>query len=326
MAKAQRTLLQIINAVQKEYSLPVAATIIGNNDSTTQQMLAFAQAEIEELGRKNEEGWTALTFEYNLVVSPPVLTTGNVTQNSPIVTGIPSTTSLEALFFTAAGSFIPVGARILSIDSATQITMTMNATGTQNGANITFAKDMYPEPTDFDHFIDRTWWDRTNRWQLLGPLTPQIDQWHLSGIVAFGPRRFFREVGPYANTYRIWPPPAEIVNPLQLVFEYQTINRIRVSGSNTEFAFLWANDADIPLLDDRLIIAGIKWRFWEQKGFNWLSKRKEYDDMVERAIARDGGSSILSLAREPGSTLITPLNVQDGFFPAGPNTLGTDTT
>lgn len=327
MAKAQRTLKQIINQIQGEFALPVTDTIIGNTtDATTAQLLSFAQAEIEELGRKNEEGWTALTNEFNLVVNPPLITTGNITNNSPIITNIPDTSTLSAHFFAVTGNAIPVGARLLSVDSATQITMTMNATGTTTGASITFAKDMYAEPSDFDHFIDQTWWDRTNRWQLLGPLSPQIDQWHLSGIVAFGPRRFFREVGPYTNMYRIWPPPAEITNPLQLVFEYQTINRIRVSGSNTSFAFLWANDDDVPLLDDRLIIAGIKWRFWEQKGFNWLSKRKEYDDMVDRAIARDGGSSKLSLSAQPRSTLISPFNVQDGFFPAGPNTLGTDST
>ena len=322
MPQSQRTLLQIINAVQAEYALPISSTIIGNTtDKTAQQMLAFAQAEIEELGRK-DHSWTALTFEYNLVVSPPLETTGNVTENSPIITNIPSTATLSANYFSVSGDYIPVGARILSVDSATQVTLTMNATGTQVGADVLFAQDMYAEPTDFDRFISDTWWDRSNRWQLLGPLSPQMDQWHLSGIVATGPRRFFRQIGPFPNNYRIWPPPAEITNPLQLVFEYQSLYRVRVAGSTTSFAFLFANDTDIPLLDDRIIIAGIKWRFWEQKGFNWLSKRKEYDDMVDRTIARDGGTTKMSLVRMPMNVLISPLNVQDGFWPGptGPNT------
>lgn len=321
MPVAQRNLLQMVQAVQAEYSLPQSLTVIGNtNDKTAQQLLAFAQAELEELGRKDAD-WTALTLEYNLVVGPPVDTTGDVAENSAIITNIPDTSALSANYFTVAGDSIPVGARILTVDSPTQVTMTMRATGTQAGATLTFAQDMYPEPPDFDHFIGNTWWDRTNRWELLGPMSPQIDQWHLSGIVATGPRRFFRQVGPFANNYRIWPPPAEIVSPLQLVFEYQTNKRVRVNGSQTEFAFLFANDTDVPLLDDRLIIAGMKWRFWEQKGFNWLKKHKDYKDMVDRQIARDGGNTKMSLVRQPQSLLITPNNVQDGFFPGptGPN-------
>lgn len=321
MPQAKRNLKQIINVVQSEFALPVSTSIVGNtSDKTAQQMLAFAQAELEELGRK-DHAWTNLTFEYNLVVNPPLNTTGNVTENSPIITNIPSTATLSSNYFSVAGDYIPVGARILSVDSPSQVTLTMEATGTQAGASLLFAQDMYPEPSDFDHFINDTWWDRTNRWKLLGPMSPQIDQWHLSGIVATGPRRFFRQIGPFPNNYRIWPPPAEIVSPLQLVYEYQSTNRVRVHGSNSNFAFLFANDDDIPLLDDRLLIAGIKWRFWEQKGFNWLSKRKEYDDMVEKYIARDGGAPKLSMSRLPSSILISPANVQDGFFPgpSGPN-------
>jgi hypothetical protein len=322
MPQAQRTLKEIINAVQAEYALPISPTIVGNtNDKTAQQLLAFAQAELEELGRK-DINWTNCTLEYNIVVSPPLETTGDVTENSPIITNIPDTSTLEDFNFVPAGSYIPVGARVIDTSTPGQVTMNMQATGTATNTPLTFSKDMYPEPADFDRFIGSTWWDRTNRWQLLGPMSPQVDQWHMSGIVATGPRRFFRQVGPYPNVYRIWPPPAELENPLQLVYEYQTNKRVKVHGQSFNFAFLFANDDDVPLLDDRVIIAGIKWRFWEQKGFNWLSKKKEYTDMVDRYMARDGGSSKLSLVRQPTSILISPNNVQDGFFPGptGPNT------
>lgn len=319
MPGQNRTLLQIINAVQREFGLPVDTAVIASTSPTTIQMLGYAQSELEELGKKHD--WTALTFEYNLVVQPPLETTGDTTVNTAVITNIPSTATLSANYFAVAGDNVPVGARILSVDSATQVTLTMNVTGTETAADLVFMQDTYPEPSDFDHFINQTWWDRTNRWSLLGPLSPQIDQWHLSGIVATGPRRYFRQIGPFPNNYRLWPPPGELVNPLQAVFEYQSQNRVRVSGSTTSFAFLWANDDDIPLLDDRAIIMGIKWRFWEQKGFNWLMKRKEYDDYVERLIARDGGAPTLSLAAQPQSILISPANVQDGFYPGatGPN-------
>ena len=318
MAYAQRTLLEMVQVAQGELGLPVATTAIGNTDKSTAKLVAYAQAELEELGKKD---WTALTFEYNLIVSAPLSTTGDTVENTAVITNIPDTSSIVALATVVSGPNIPVATRVISVDSATQVTLNMEVTGTETGAAIVFARDMYPEPDDFDHYNNQTWWDRTNRWALLGPMSPQIDQWHQSGIVATGPRRFFRRVGPYPNVYRIWPPPAEITNPLQLVYEYQSLFRVRVNGSNTEFAFLFANDADIPLLNDRLMIMGMKWRFWEQSGFNWMSKRTEYDNAVERQFANDKGAEILNMAAAPQSILISPANVQDGFFPgpSGPN-------
>jgi hypothetical protein len=311
-----RTLLQIINSAQQELGLQQASTVIGNDDLITNQMLGLAQLEIEELGK--EDDWAALTFEYNLVVNPPLETTGDVTENSPIIINIPSTATLSANSFYAAGSYIPQGARILSVDSSTQVTLTMEATATQVAAELTFAQDTYPEPEDFDHFINDTWWDRTNRWQLLGPTSPQEDQWHLSGVVATGPRRYFRQIGPYTNNYRLWPPPAEITDPLQLVFEYQSQNRIKLAGSSTNFGSYWTNDTDVPLLDYRAIVMGIKWRFWEQKGLNWTAKRTDYTNYVEKLKARDKGAKRLSFVPHSPSYLISAFNVQDGYYP-GPD-------
>jgi hypothetical protein len=243
-----------------------------------------------------------------------------VALNSAVISNIPNTANLLANYMMVAGSSIPAAARIASVDSPTQITMTMEATGAATGTALTFSQDTYPEPSDFNSFLNRTWWDRTNRWELLGPSSPQLDQWHLSGIVTTGPRRYFRQLGALANNYRIWPPPAEITNPLQLVFEYLSFNGIYVNGGSTT-AKNFANDGDIPVLSDRAIIMGVKWRFWEQKGFDWTSKRSDYDLYVDRLIARDGGRETLSLVKRVNPIFISPANVQDGFFPGpvGPN-------
>lgn len=319
---AQKDLLTIIQNTQAELGLPQDTEVIDSTQPTTVQMLAYANAEVEEL--RQCHNWTALQSEYNLVVSPPTDTTGDTTENSPIITNIPSTTGITAGYFYVAGDNVPVGARVLSVDSATQVTLTMEVTATEVGASLQFAQDTYPLPADFDHYINRTWWDRTNRWELLGPDSPQVRQWHLSGIVTTGPRRHFSQLGALANNYRIWPPPAEITEPLQLVFEYISFNSIYVNGvvadslSNAKY---FANDADIPVLNDRAIIMGIKWRFWEQKGFDWVSKRTDYDNYVERLKARDGGAKTLDLAGYPRSMLIDSDMVQDGYFPGatGPN-------
>lgn len=314
------TLLQIVQAAQAELGLPQSATVINNTDPTTVQMYNLTNRVLDALRRMNR--WTVLQFEYNLVVNVPIITTGNVTQNSAVITNIPTTAGLAANFWAVSGNGIPQAARIQSVDSTTQVTLDMEVTGaTTTGMSITFAQDTYPMPVGFDWFNNRTMWDRTNRWELLGPDSPQLDQWHRSGIVATGPRRHFRKIGPYADQFRIWPQPVEIVNPLQLVFEYLSIAAVAVNGSQTSFAQYFANDADQPLLDDQAIVLGLKWMFWQVKGFNYADMKNDWIDYVDKLIARDGAAPTLTLTKRVNPIFISPANVQDGFFPGpvGPN-------
>ena len=317
------TLLQIVQAAQGELGLPQSASVVGNTDPTTVQMYNLTNRALDELRRTNR--WTAMQFEYNLVVSPPITVTATVTQNSPILTNIsPNTTGLVANYFCVTGNGIPQAARIQSVDSSTQVTMDMEATGaTANGMTIQFSQDTYPMPVGFDWFNNRTMWDRTNRWELLGPDSPQMDQWHRSGIVATGPRRHFRQIGPFADRFRIWPPPTEIVNPLQLVFEYLSNAAVAVNGSLTSFAQYFKNDADQPLLDDQALVLGLKWLFWQAKGFNYQAMQNNWIDYVQRLKARDGAAPTLQLTKRVNPIFISPANVQDGFFPGpvGPNSV-----
>lgn len=317
-----RTLLQIVQAAQAELGLPQSATVVGNSDPTTVQMYNLANRVLDEMRRMAPTGWTNQQCEFDLAVDVPVSTTGDVTENSPIITNIPDTSGLAAQFWAVQGDSIPQAARILSVDSATQITMTMESTGTETSASLLFGKDTYAMPSDYDWTQNRTHWDRTNRWELLGPDSPQLDQWHRSGIVTTGPRRHFRILSPFANMFRIWPPPMEISEPLQLVFEYLSINAVRVNGSMTSFAQYFENDADVPILDDQAITTGIKWMFWEVKGFNYLAMQSRWVDYVNTLIARDGAAPTLNLVQRVNPIFISPANVQDGFFPGptGPNT------
>src|ERR1700744_4657730 len=144
--------------------------------------------------------------------------------------------------------------------------MDMVGTGKCISKPLTFGQDTYPESPDFDRFINGTAWDRTNRWALLGPDSPQLDEFHRSGIVTTGPRRHFRQVGNLvAGTYRLWPPPAVVDTPFQIAWEYISLNWVRVHGGSTLAASM-VNDDDTPLLDSQALILGAKWRFLGTKG------------------------------------------------------------
>lgn len=320
-----KTCLQIANAALGELGFPQLVSLNGNTDPTAIQILALLNAEGEELRDTPEDGWTAMQTEFNLIVNPPVITTGDVALDSAIITNIPSTAGLTAGNWAVIGEFLPTAARILSVDSLTQVTMTMEATGAISATPVTFAQDTYALPADMKAYINRTWWDRTNRWELLGPDSPQMDQWHRSGIVTTGPRRHWRQLGNSLNNqYRLWPAPVEITNPIQLVFEYQSTNWVNMAGSvvSTGTNSLFTADTDTPFLDDRVLIQGLKWRFKKIKGYGgWEDDRNDYIDVVDRLIGRDGGSKTLSLVKRMHPVFVSPTNVQDGFFPGptGPN-------
>jgi hypothetical protein len=321
-----KTCLQIANAALGELGFPQLTTLNGNTDPTAIQILTLLNAEGEELRDSAEDGWSAMQTEFNLVVNTPIITTGNVSLNSPVVSGIPSTAGLTAGNWAVFGAFLPSAARILNLgdqsgnNPSTTVTLTMESTGAATATPLTFAQDTYALPADLKAYIDDTWWDRTNRWTLLGPDSPQLDQWHRSGIVQTGPRRHWRQLGnSLNNTYRIWPAPAEIAEPLQLVFEYLSTNWVNMTGSvaSTGTNSLFTADTDTPFLDDRALIMGLKWRFKKIKGYGgWEDDRNDYVDWVDRLQARDGGSQTLSLVKRIHPFLINPLAaVPDGFYP-----------
>ena len=310
------TLLQIANTAFAELGLTQVTAVVGSTSLQTQQMLALINREGWGLQQDNE--WTALQALNIINIATPITTTGTLTAGSAIITAIPSTSGITANTWVVSGSAIPVAARVVSVDSATQITMDSEANAAATATTLTFAQDTYAFPTNFDRFINRTSWDRTNRWEVLGPDTPQIDEWHRSGIVVTGPRRHARQVGTLPNAYRLWPPPGATETVWETVFEYVQ-NTWVVSAGGTGKTTMTV-DTDTSLIDPQAIILGVIWRFLRAKQFSYADQFKEWQDYKSSRIAKDGGAMTLSMARKPLSLLITSANVQDGFFPSNDST------
>lgn len=312
---AQLSLVEIVQAVTGELGLVQPTAVIGATDLQTVQLYNLVNREGDSL--KRVHNWTALQSLFTLNVGAPLVTTGDVANGSAIITNIPSTASITAETFVVSGSMIPVAARVLTVDSATQVTMDMVATGDAIGTALTFAQDTYPENSDFDRFLNGTAWDRTNRWALLGPDSPQLDEYHRSGIVTTGPRRHFRQVGSLtAGTYRLWPPPQTVDTPFQIAWEYLSLNWVRAASGPLQASMTL--DTDTPLLDSQAIILGTKWRFLQAKGIpTAASMQLEYSDYVAQLIARDGGAPTLTMGRRFQPYLLSPFNVQDANYPAG---------
>lgn len=127
--------------------------------------------------------------------------------------------------------------------------------------------------------IDETMWNRTTRAIVLGPLSPEERQGRLAITTA----------GPYSEYYIrgdvLYFDPVPAAGDL-VYFEYQTKNWTVSADSLTRRTRFTADD-DLPLFDDELMLAGLKWRWNMSKGLDYGENFQEYEYMVANAMAAD---------------------------------------
>lgn len=308
------TLLEIIQAVTAELGLNQTTSVAGSTDLQINQLQALANRTCQEIYRTHE--WTNLQFEHIINVETPTVTTGDVVQNSDIITNIPSTADLSTAY-AVSGTGQPQAQHVAEILSATSVRTSMEATASEVGASLTFAKFIYDIPEDFDRFIGQTWWDRTNHWRLIGPDSPQMRQYLLSGIFATGPRVRWSQMGRRPGAWVMWPPPTSLTTPDALVYEYISRNWCLKEDDTT--ANTMTADTDRPLLDPQGVILDIKWRWRQIKGLEYASYQQEAIDYITALAAVDGGIPDLYLNRQAGPYYISSDNVQDSGWPGPGN-------
>lgn len=303
-------LLGLINAVTGEIGLPQYTSIVSSTDTQVMQLLALAKREGKEFYGMAHRlgGWQELRKQYTFTTSAISGLTGNTTINSPIITNISSTAGITALTWGVSGTGIPNDSHVLSVDSATQVTLDQNCTATGTAVALSFGKEAYPFPSDFAYFIQKTMWDRSYRWQLMGPMTAQEWQVLKSGISPTGPRRRFRVVG---NTFLIDPVPNDSIS-LEAFEYYSNAWCQSVAGAAQS---TWAADTDYYTLDDDCFILGLKWRMLAAKRLDYEQEYQTYMNACERAISRNGGNRDLPLnAVEAGTRLLNMNQVPDTGF------------
>ena len=338
------TYLQIVQTACAELGLAQPSVVIGSTSLQIQQLSALMKRDLRELQQNYD--WTALQAEFDIHVAQPFQTTGTIIQSSYTISSIPvggmgdfsgdfgpdfslafgglDTLLANPSLFVINGAYIPSDTRIVSaiqVGSNIILEIDQPATGSQTGAAIVIQQDTYPGPADFDRYQNQTWWDRTNHWALMGPDSPQVDQWHRSGIVSIGPRRHWRQIGyegltqagGSVNNWRIWPPPGATDTPIDLAYEYISTTTVLSAAGVPQSTFL--ADTDFPILDENMFILGAKWRMWQVKGYDYSAMQQEYQDYCDRKYANDGGAKTLSMSGVRANLLLSSGNVQDGNWP-----------
>lgn len=301
------TLLQIIQAVANELGLTSVTSVVGNQDKLVVQYLALANALGQRIATDYE--WQKMNKIHTFTVQTTTQD-GNITDGSAVISGLSDTSNIVASTWQVTGAGIQQASYVNSIDSATQVTLNLDATETLTATSLTFTQTAYDLPTDYDFQVNRTQWDRLNHWELVGPKSAQEWEWMLSGIVAAGPRIRYRILN---NKFQIWP---LVVSASLLAFEYISTSWVYAQGGTEPSKSTFTLDTDSCVFRDRLMIAGIKKMLFEIKGFDSTAFQREYDRELEKAQAQDAGSPTLSLAPRYDNILISPANIQDGYFPS----------
>lgn len=78
-----------------------------------------------------------------------------------------------------------------------------------------------------------------------------------------------------------------------MAFQYMSDAFCETAGGTGQKT--WQNDTDVGLLDEPLMILGIRWRWLKTKGLEYAEDFNTYERRVTDAMARDGGSPKLSL-------------------------------
>lgn len=304
-----RSFLALCQAFANEVGIPEPSQVIGAQDEQSKQILALANREGKDfsvLANKNG-GWQNLHKEYTFLTSALPTTTGNVTAGSAVITNIPDTTGIVAGTWAVSGTGIYAGSLVQSVDSSTQVTLNQVATASGTGVSLSFGQIAYDLPSDFEYFVQKTFWDGAYRWELLGPISAQEKQILRWGVIASGPRRKF-----YVRSNKIWIDPTPPDDQL-IAFDYFSNAWCQSSVGVAQSS--WQADLDTYKLDEDCFIQGMKWRFLRAKGLDYAQEFQDYTLDCQRVVSRDGGLRDLPLGDSTfGVHLIDDSNIPDTGF------------
>jgi len=303
---ANSTMLQLVRQATTEMGLTVPSIVAASTSQDTIQQLGLLNAVGYQLQREYE--WQQITKEYRFTTAFYTYS-GTIANGSVSVTAMSSTTGLTTTptYFSVTGSGIQQDT-YLTAASGTTATLSLPATASGSGVSLTFSQTMYANPSDFDRLKDKTDWDKTKHWEMLGPETGQQWQWLKSGFISTGPRIRFRMLG---GLFQIWPP-SGITDVLGL--EYISKNWVLATADViTPSKAAFTIDSDTCIFPDRLMVVGLKHLYFQVKGFGDVYE-KEWTRQLDIAKANDGGSPTLSMAPRLSEVLITQQNVPDSGY------------
>ena len=295
------TLLQLVQQATGEMGLNQPTQVVGNSSSDVIQIYSLMNSVGYEIQR--DHNWEALDKEYRFYTVYTTLTC-TLVEDSVNVTTVESTTGLSNLYI-VTGTGINQDTYVNTVTGANSLTLTQAAT--QSGVfTLYFSQAKYPLPSDWDRQVDRTHYDKSKRWEMLGPTDAQQWQFLKSSYISTGPRIRYRILGGY---FQVWP---AMNTDEYLGFEYMSNQWATSATGVTQSSFL--ADSDTCIFPDRLMVTAVKKKYFEIKGFDSTAFTRDYLQQLSFAKANDSGSATLSFAPTPGAILIGFENIPDANY------------
>ena len=293
------TMLQLVNQVQNELNLAVSTSVAGNPNTDVQQILALMNGAGYDLVKEHD--WQALQVQYRFYTQ--AINCNATTVNGSLNIAVEAGVDISAVTsqWQITGNNINQDTNVVSV-SGQNIVMSQQASGTGTGA-IVLAQTAYSLPPDFERITNRTQWDKTKRWEALGPEDAQQWQWLKSGYIATGPRIRWRILD---NQFQVWPP----MNTQEyLGWEYKSKGWARNAAGQVINSFTM--DTDTTVFDDRILVLYTKLKYFQIKSFDTTALQQDYQRYLSIAKANDKGSATLSFAPSPSAVLIGWANIPD---------------
>ena len=158
-------------------------------------------------------------------------------------------------------------------------------------------------PFGFVSIINDTIYNRSQRLQAFGPLTPQEYQYQKS-VVATGPFYQYRLQNNQIHLFPV-PPAGETY-----AFEYLSTYAV-VAVDGTTFKAYFSADTDTFRLDERLLLRGLRWKWKKEKGLEYDEEFREFEDRLANASGRNKTNTLINMAQ--GQPQIKP----GVFIPSG---------
>lgn len=295
------TLLANVQDVCLELGLPVPNAVVSSTDQTTLQLLALMNRAGNMLA--TESNWQGLAKEHRFT-TVYYQYTGDTTEGSTTVSNLSSVVGLSTDFMvTGEGIMQDSFVTSVGVDS---VELSIPATGTATGVTLTFGQARYSLPSDFDRIENKTQYNKSNRWAIIGPKDAQEWQWLKSSYITTGPRMRFRIMG---NKIVVWPAPASNV-----VMGFEYVSNAWVSASDGTGKTKFTADDDTCIYPDQLIILGTKLKFFEIKGFDTTTLLADFARELTKFKAAQAGADTLSLAPMYANVLLTQNNLPDTGF------------
>jgi hypothetical protein len=201
------------------------------------------------------------------------------------------------------GYNIPQDTYVVSANNTTKVVV-MSQMATGSGIqSVVCAQTAYDLPADFETITNRTQWDKSKHWEMLGPEDAQQWQWLKSGYISTGPRVRWRILD---NQFQIWP----VMNTNEyLGWEYRSKGWVRSDTGAIKNSF--TADTDTTVLDDRVMVLSTKLKYFQIKSFDTTALTQDYQRYLTIAKSNDKGAANLSFAPYPSKVLIGYANIPD---------------